>query len=423
MRQSRIQSIYCGRRKRRTWGTGISLYLWRREKDMAEVINTFKDFDVTNHIKTNPATGKQFIKHSARIRWFRSVYPMGKIEANIVATENDRVTAEARVYAEDTREEHQFLANATATRIYDPGDPYGNFPNEWARTAAINKALIEAGFTIPELDDVAEGEGGEPNSGNGAVPETKANQKQKESPVMEYSPKPREAKEAKPNDAANGAKTASASQTPTAPTRIRRKSESKLAKTAESPDTNTKQNQMLTQDEPEELFPEPDTQESSPAVSGEAAKPAETAGQPEESDNQGKESAEQASETAPEANGTETGPETDEAEKPDEAGSEVTKNTGAKETKRGGARGRKKNTVEIDSQGMTVEEAMNFKFTKPADLQGKTFREVLEQPDEVLLQKAGKALTWYRKMADNPEYAELAKAATVALRYLGHKGE
>lgn len=378
-------------------------------KEMAEVINTFKDFDVTNHIKTDPSTGKQFIKHSARIRWFRSVYPMGKIEAEIVATENDRVTAEARVYAEDTREKHQFLANATATRIYDPRDPYGNFPNEWARTAAINKALIEAGFTIPELDDVAEGEGGEPNSGNGAVPGTKPNQKQKVSPVMEFSPKPHETGKKEATETAGESKASGASQIPTAKIRIRRNSESKLAKSAEAESVKEEQPKASEEDTPDELFPETATQGRAPAISGQSAGTAETTEQAEGSDTQ-----------PSDAVSTEATSEAD-ANISDAAHTEPAKNGAPR--KRSGGRGKKKDVTEIDSDGMTVEEAMNFTFTKPADLQGKTFREVLMQPDEALLQKAEKAMTWYRKMADNPEYAELAKAATVALRYLGHKGE
>ena len=82
----------------------------------------------------------------AQMAWFRLKYPEGKIASDVVA-EKDYFVASARVYVSYKDPVDCYLAEATASRKYDPLKPTVS-PREWAQTAAVGIALRNAGFGL-----------------------------------------------------------------------------------------------------------------------------------------------------------------------------------------------------------------------------------------------------------------------------------
>ena len=82
----------------------------------------------------------------AQMAWFRLKYPEGKIASEVVA-EKDYFVASARVYVSYKDPVDCYLAEATASRKYDPLKPTVS-PREWAQTAAVGIALRNAGFGL-----------------------------------------------------------------------------------------------------------------------------------------------------------------------------------------------------------------------------------------------------------------------------------
>ena len=82
----------------------------------------------------------------AQMAWFRLVYPEGKIAVTVVA-DKDCFIANARIYPSYKDPAECYLAEATASRCYDPAKPSVS-PREWAQTAAVGIALRNAGFGL-----------------------------------------------------------------------------------------------------------------------------------------------------------------------------------------------------------------------------------------------------------------------------------
>lgn len=82
----------------------------------------------------------------AQMAWFRLMYPEGKISVS-AALVKDYYVGHARVYHNFMDPSECFLAEATASRKFDPEKPTVS-PREWAQTAAIGVALRNAGFGL-----------------------------------------------------------------------------------------------------------------------------------------------------------------------------------------------------------------------------------------------------------------------------------
>ena len=82
----------------------------------------------------------------AQMAWFRLVYPEGKIAVTVIPGQ-DCFVASARIYPSYKDPAECYLAEATASRSYDPAKPSVS-PREWAQTAAVGIALRNAGFGL-----------------------------------------------------------------------------------------------------------------------------------------------------------------------------------------------------------------------------------------------------------------------------------
>ena len=82
----------------------------------------------------------------AQMAWFRLVYREGKIAVSVTPGK-DCFVATARVYPSYKDPADSYLAEATASRTFDPSKPSVS-PREWAQTAAVGIALRNAGFGL-----------------------------------------------------------------------------------------------------------------------------------------------------------------------------------------------------------------------------------------------------------------------------------
>lgn len=81
-----------------------------------------------------------------QMAWFRLKYPEGRIAVS-VSKGNDCFVATARIYPSYKDPVEFYLAEATASRSFDPAKPSVS-PREWAQTAAVGIALRNAGFGL-----------------------------------------------------------------------------------------------------------------------------------------------------------------------------------------------------------------------------------------------------------------------------------
>ena len=113
-------------------------------------INKVEGFDPSAYAidYTDLGTGetRKRLPVMAQLAWFRLVYREGKIAVSVTAGK-DCFVATARVYPSYKDPADCYLAEATASRGYDPSKPSVS-PREWAQTAAVGIALRNAGFGL-----------------------------------------------------------------------------------------------------------------------------------------------------------------------------------------------------------------------------------------------------------------------------------
>ena len=80
--------------------------------------------------------------------WFRLMHPEGKITKRIIKLENEFAIIESRVYLNRNDAEDAYISCAFAQRWRKEDDAYGLKYVETAETAAVGRALADAGFGI-----------------------------------------------------------------------------------------------------------------------------------------------------------------------------------------------------------------------------------------------------------------------------------
>lgn len=105
--------------------------------------------------------------------WFRLKYPLGKIAKRIIKLENDYAIIESRIYLDRNDPEDNYISCAMAQRWRTEDDAYGKKYVESAETAAVGRALADAGFGIQFSEP---GEEHDPNPVDAPVTVSKTNE-------------------------------------------------------------------------------------------------------------------------------------------------------------------------------------------------------------------------------------------------------
>ena len=87
--------------------------------------------------------------------WFRLVHPLGKIVSSIRSFTENMAIVEARIYLDKCDAEENYIANAFSQRFRTNDLNFGDKFLEMAETAAVGRALSDAGFGL-QFADVGE---------------------------------------------------------------------------------------------------------------------------------------------------------------------------------------------------------------------------------------------------------------------------
>ncbi len=87
--------------------------------------------------------------------WFRLMYPLGKIVSSIRSFTENMAIVEARIYLDKCDAEENYISNAFSQKFRTQDPTFGDKFLEMAETAAVGRALSDAGFGI-QFADVGE---------------------------------------------------------------------------------------------------------------------------------------------------------------------------------------------------------------------------------------------------------------------------
>lgn len=118
-------------------------------------LNQVEGFDPRKYmrvIQQEGQAGKYYLDVAFRKLWFRLKYPEGKIVKKILKLTDQVAIVEARVYLNRNDAEENFISNALAQKYLTRDDQFGNKFVELAETAAVGRALSDAGFGLQFAD-------------------------------------------------------------------------------------------------------------------------------------------------------------------------------------------------------------------------------------------------------------------------------
>lgn len=103
---------------------------------------------------------RMYLEVAYRKLWFRLKHPEGAIRKFIREVNDQFAIMEARVYLDRKDPEESYIANAIVKRYFHPEDKLGDKYLEIAETAAVGRALADAGFGIQFTDSSENPESG-----------------------------------------------------------------------------------------------------------------------------------------------------------------------------------------------------------------------------------------------------------------------
>ena len=119
-------------------------------------LNKIEGFDPKKYMRLISEEGKgdkYYLDVAARKLWFRLKYPKGKIVKQLVYRTEQMAVIEARVYLDCNDPADNFIANAFAQKYLTEDAQFGNKFLELAETAAVGRALADAGFGLQFADE------------------------------------------------------------------------------------------------------------------------------------------------------------------------------------------------------------------------------------------------------------------------------
>lgn len=118
-------------------------------------LNKVEGFDPRKYMRligTEGQPGKYYLDVAYRKLWFRLKHPEGKIVKRILKLTEQVAIVEARVYLNRNDAEDNFISNALAQKYLTADEQFGNKFVELAETAAVGRALADAGFGLQFAD-------------------------------------------------------------------------------------------------------------------------------------------------------------------------------------------------------------------------------------------------------------------------------
>lgn len=112
-------------------------------------LNEIEGFDPSEYLRdivNADGTQSKYLDVAYRKLWFRLCNPNGKIVKAIQFLDDNKAVVEARIYLDRNDSPENYVSNAFAQRCRDEKDDYGSHYLETAETAAVGRALADAGY-------------------------------------------------------------------------------------------------------------------------------------------------------------------------------------------------------------------------------------------------------------------------------------
>lgn len=121
-------------------------------------LNRVEGFNPIELARTLTKEGQEnelYLDVKYRKLWFRLMYPLGKIVSSIRSFTENMAIVEARIYLDKCDAEENYISNAFSQKFRTQDPTFGDKFLEMAETAAVGRALSDAGFGI-QFADVGE---------------------------------------------------------------------------------------------------------------------------------------------------------------------------------------------------------------------------------------------------------------------------
>ena len=118
-------------------------------------LNKVKGFDPRKYMRLiakEGQPGRYYLDVAYRKLWFRLCFPEGKIVKKLIKLTDNVAIVEARVYLNRNDAVDNFISNALAQKYQSSDEQFGNKYVELAETAAVGRALSDAGFGLQFAD-------------------------------------------------------------------------------------------------------------------------------------------------------------------------------------------------------------------------------------------------------------------------------
>lgn len=118
-------------------------------------LNGVEGFDPRKYMRIIQEEGGKvtyYLDVAFRKLWFRLKYPEGKVVKKILKLTDQVAIVEAKVYLNRSDAEDNFVSNAFAQKFFSSEDTFGSKYVELAETAAVGRALTDAGFGLQFSD-------------------------------------------------------------------------------------------------------------------------------------------------------------------------------------------------------------------------------------------------------------------------------
>ena len=143
--------------------------LYKKSKAVGSLnrVEGFEPLELARTISQEGQPDQLYLDVKYRKLWFRLVYPTGRIESHIVHFNENMALAEAKIYLSYTDAPENYVANAFSMKFRTDDPKFGDKFLEMAETAAVGRALSDAGFGV-QFADV--GESNDPNQVDAGIP-------------------------------------------------------------------------------------------------------------------------------------------------------------------------------------------------------------------------------------------------------------
>lgn len=135
----------------------MSELLYQKSKVVAGLnkVEGFEPLDLARKIEQEGQEPQLYLDVKYRKLWFRLAYPVGKIISRVLNFTENMALVEARIYLDRNDNPENYISNSFSQKFRSDDPKFGDKFLEMAETAAIGRALADAGFGV-QFADVGE---------------------------------------------------------------------------------------------------------------------------------------------------------------------------------------------------------------------------------------------------------------------------